>query len=680
MRPMTSVSPLLALATASAMTLGTLHAQDTTTARQTVQLAFGFECGDRFLVRNDGSEPVDLEYRAAGSQNRSELHLDAKQSSEIASASSDPLELWVYGKLVATEPKGTRVCGQRGGGPSVVVRPIDSAPRSADIPPSRVARLSSLGGTVSFEPSGSTNWSAATLNYTITTGDRLVADLNGRAELEVGPFVARLGGGTDVTIANLTDGLMQLALQQGAMRLAVYRLTPGDTIEVDTPNGALTVLAPGAYRIESSPGGVTTVVSVDGGRLEVTGPGVTQLVEAGRAVRLSGTDPIQLSSIPQPAPTSLDQWSADRERRLTGAASAVYVNRDLPGRADLDEYGRWEVDVVNGPTWYPTVVEVGWVPYRYGHWAWVEPWGWVWVEREPWGFAPFHYGRWAHGPRGWGWVPGPIVARPYYAPALVAFVDAPAGGFGVSFGVQAWFPLGPREPFFPWYHHDERYLREVNITNINVTNINTVIHVTNVENVQYAHRRTAVTAVPVSSFAAGKPVAPDAIPVNVDRMDRMRIIAHPTTAPTVQAAAGGSPVARPPNVVERRPSGAGAMVRPVLPAPSPPASGPPAAGSKAGGAPPPTGARAGVAPAMKSPAAGAEQSAPRPLVVKRPMPPENLPFEVRQKALSEHPGRPLDPRQIRNLRAGKAAGPPVDSEVPPHLKKPPERKARPPQS
>ena len=379
------------------------------------------------------------------------------------------------------------------------------------------------------------------------------------------------------------------------------------------------------------------------------------------------------------------------------------MSPDIPGRADLDEYGRWERDAVNGPTWYPTVVEVGWVPYRFGHWAWVEPWGWIWVENEPWGFAPFHYGRWARGERGWGWVPGPIVARPYYAPALVVFVDAPRGGWGVSFGVQAWFPLGPREPFFPSYHSDQRYLREVNATNINVTNVNitNIINVQNRENVQYAHRTTAVTAVAATTFASGRTIGREAIAVDVNRMSQARIAAHPSTAPTPQAVLGGSPpVARPANAIERRPvptgvgtfsptpATAGGSVRPTPATPPVIQAAPAPTGATGKPVPPaPTGATGRPAPpapvsgtsAVVAPQSGAAPTAAPPVIVKRPPPLQPVPFEARQKALQQDPGRPLEPKQVENLRAGRPAGPPAETESPQHLKTEPPKKAGPPQ-
>ena len=92
---------------------------------QAVQLAFGYECGDRFLVRNDGTNPVVIEYAVAGSEDKSQLHLNGRQQVEIASAQAGNLELWVSGKVVASEPKGNRPCGAARNSNGVTVRPID---------------------------------------------------------------------------------------------------------------------------------------------------------------------------------------------------------------------------------------------------------------------------------------------------------------------------------------------------------------------------------------------------------------------------------------------------------------------------------------------------------------------------------------------------------------------------
>ncbi len=107
-----------------ALAHGSLGAQST---KQTVELAFGYECGDRFLVRNDGTQPVVIEYAIAGSQDKSQLHLNARQSVEIATAQSGNMELYVSGKVVASEAKGNLAC--KGGAPNndgVAVRSLDA--------------------------------------------------------------------------------------------------------------------------------------------------------------------------------------------------------------------------------------------------------------------------------------------------------------------------------------------------------------------------------------------------------------------------------------------------------------------------------------------------------------------------------------------------------------------------
>src|ERR1700746_2859511 len=110
----------------------------------------------------------------------------------------------------------------------------------------------------------------------------------------------------------------------------------------------------------------------------------------------------------------------------------------------------------------PTSVDPDWAPYRDGHWAWIAPWGWTWVDEAPWGFAPFHYGRWAVIGGRWGWLPGQIIDQPGYAPGLVAFIGDPGEGFAVAGApgpAIGWFPLGPDEVYWPSYTRSPTYIR-----------------------------------------------------------------------------------------------------------------------------------------------------------------------------------------------------------------------------
>jgi len=510
-------------------------------------------------------------------------------------------------------------------------------------PPARVARLSIVQGSVSLQPSGESQWSQASVNYTVTTGDHLYTDQDARAELEAGPYAVRLSQATDLTLANLNDQLMQLGLGQGSIRVTVFELPENNSVEIDTPNGALTLLRAGSYRVDTDPDGGSTLVRVNSGSLEITGGGVTQAVQSGQAVQLTGAGPIAVSFVSLPKPDDFDKWSAGRDRRIEESGSSQYVSRYVPGCEDLDSYGHWRVVAEYGPVWYPTAVPVGWVPYRFGHWVWIEPWGWTWVENEPWGFVPFHYGRWAHIGPAWAWVPGPVVVRPVYAPALVAFVGGAGFSVGVGIGgvgIHAWFPLGPREPFLPWYHHGPTYLREVNVTNVrNVTNIT---NVTNVTNIRYANREVATTAVPTEVFRGGQPVAERMVRVTPEQAARAQVIPHPNVSPTANAVFGGRPAAAPPVRAER-----------LAPQAEAPRGMPPAASRPS--APPP---RRGFGQPASTPA-------PR-IITRRPPPERNVPFAAREPAMTSHPGRPLEPQQIGNLRAGKPAGAMRDREVPSH--------------
>lgn len=511
-----------------------------------------------------------------------------------------------------------------------------------DDPPARTARVSYLSGAVSFQRSGDTSWSETSLNYPLTTGDRLYADQGSRAELQVGPYAARLSHGTDLTVTALTDQAMQLGLALGTLRLTVYDLPSGDTVEVDTPNGSLTVLEPGEYRIDIFKERDETVVRVDRGSLEIGAAGAAERVGTGQSVQLTGTNPIELASVEQWPADEFDSWSSDRDTRLSNSVSARYVSREIPGYADLDDAGRWEEDAEYGPVWYPTVV-VGWVPYRVGHWAWIDPWGWTWVEEEPWGFAPFHYGRWVYVRSSWGWIPGPVVERPCYASALVVFVGRSRRRDPDD---QAWFPLGPREPYYPSYHHSDGYQRRVNETNIRDGDATSYTRIPpNIDVVHYANRRTATTVVTGASFRNGQPVARHLIRTVPNWIATAPITPHPALTPTRVADRGGRPARVPPRV-EKPMIAVAAPGQPIVRRD-------------------PIARTASQVNAPSNEPHPARPSRPA-IVARRPPPPDPVPLQTREQAMPSHPGRPLEPQQVDNLRAGRPAGPMRDQEMPPH--------------
>ncbi len=100
----------------------------------------------------------------------------------------------------------------------------------------------------------------------------------------------------------------------------------------------------------------------------------------------------------------------------------------------LSPYGHWVQSPSYGWVWLPYGIRAGWRPYALGHWVMTD-YGWTWVSDEPFGWATYHYGRWAYDPDyGWEWIPGYE-----WGPAWVAWRN---GG-----GYIGWAPLPPQVRF-----------------------------------------------------------------------------------------------------------------------------------------------------------------------------------------------------------------------------------------
>jgi hypothetical protein len=401
-----------------------------------------------------------------------------------------------------------------------VPSPTASAASAID-PPGRVARLNYFDGSVTLEPAGATDWSYAELNRPLTTGDQLWVDSGARGELHVGSTALRLSQQTALSIVDIDDKNLQLKVTQGTLSTRVRALPPGQTVEIDTPNVAMQASSPGEFRVDVAPDGNSTTVTLRSGTANLYGDGGVFQMTAGQQVTFIGVNLQQQAGGPAPAPDAFDQWIIARDRSEDASASARYVSREIPGYEDLDANGTWRSDPNYGEVWVPTVaVTAQWAPYHQGHWTWIAPWGWTWIDDAPWGFAPFHYGRWAYLGNAWAWVPGPVVvAQPVYAPALVAFVGGGGGGgshWGVDLAVGgavgvgvAWFALGPHEPWHPGAGYSPSYYNRVN--NVNITNVHNTTIVNNITNVHntYINQRVpgAITAVPADTFVHGQQVA-----------------------------------------------------------------------------------------------------------------------------------------------------------------------------
>jgi hypothetical protein len=96
----------------------------------------------------------------------------------------------------------------------------------------------------------------------------------------------------------------------------------------------------------------------------------------------------------------------------------------------LSSQGNWVQTDDYGYVWQPQESDPDWAPYTEGHWVYTDD-GWTWVSDEDFGWATYHYGRWANiEGTGWVWVPGYR-----WAPAWVSWRY---GG-----GYAGWAPLPP---------------------------------------------------------------------------------------------------------------------------------------------------------------------------------------------------------------------------------------------
>ncbi|HEV2364210.1 MAG TPA: DUF6600 domain-containing protein, partial [Caulobacteraceae bacterium] len=423
-------------------------------------------------------------------------------------------------------------------------------------PPGRVGRIAVVEGEVSFQPPQADFWTEATRNFPVTDGEAFWTGDEGRTELQIGSVEARLDNQTELDIADLHYGDMRLGLPQGSADMRLWS-TPRGGVTISTPAGDVLLDERGLYRIDvgapQEDGSYPPVeVTVFEGTAEAPAPDGFVTVQAGQAAVIwAGYEP----EFDQAEDAAIDDWARDLEARERWRPHPD-IPAALTGFEDLDEYGDFTTDPTYGEVWFPRDVSADWAPYREGHWAWVEPWGYTWIDDEPWGFAPFHYGRWAVVDGRWGWVPGQTYAEPVYAPALVAFVGG--GGWGVDLaggeGAIGWVPLAPDEVYVPPYQVSVGYVRQVNINNVSQSRINSIAHVGSVAEIAAATRPVgalrnarAATVVRASALTSAAPV-------------RQAMVSAPPTAlaaaPRI-AAAQGARALPPPTPLAR----AGAPVR-----------------------------------------------------------------------------------------------------------------------
>jgi hypothetical protein len=369
-------------------------------------------------------------------------------------------------------------------------------------PPARVGYVSLREGSVVFAPDGEDEWMDLPHNRPLTVGDRLWTDRGSRAEVQLGTATLHLDEETHLGFGALDDRVSQMLLQRGSANARVRELAPDENFEIGTPNLAFRALRPGDYRVDVDPQGITRVTVASGYAAVFGERGESLELGAGQQLAFSGRQLARVDA-PRPPQDAFAAWAAERNRIEDQSLAARYVPRGVIGYPQLDPYGSWSHDPAYGAIWFPRITVQDWAPYRYGHWQWIPPWGWTWVDDAPWGFAPFHYGRWTMIGNRWAWVPGRLAPRPVYAPALVVFLGGGDARFSFTVGSGpgvGWYPLAPGEAWWPTYRTSPRYLGFVNF------NINLNASPRNDHNHFWRRRPFAVTAVREDDFRRALPV------------------------------------------------------------------------------------------------------------------------------------------------------------------------------
>ena len=332
----------------------------------------------------------------------------------------------------------------------------------------RVARISFVSGDVQIRRDGSQDWERAALNLPVVEGDEITTD-GGRFEIQFNSYTfLRVAENSYLKIETLRDEGIAVSLPQGNLSLRVNDFDPArGYFEIDAPKTTVAVQKSGIYRVDAGPTGSASVrvTASDGGEARVYTDAAGFAVKNGRSAKINIDGAYagewEMADASRFA-DEFDSFALDRDaviaKRLAQAYYDKYYDRDIYGAEDLGDYGEWIHTQKYGYVWRPyrsaTSSYSDWSPYRYGQWRWIPPYGWTWVNDEPWGWATYHYGRWVWDDGSWYWTPYGYYrhSRSWWSPALVVV--------NVINSNICWYPLpynyGYYDYNYSYYSHGGR--------------------------------------------------------------------------------------------------------------------------------------------------------------------------------------------------------------------------------
>ncbi|MBI3230189.1 MAG: hypothetical protein HYZ45_08465 [Burkholderiales bacterium] len=390
-------------------------------------------------------------------------------------------------------------------------------------PPGRAFRVAWLDGHLQVRNLQEDTRGEIGRNWTVGAGYALSTERFSKAELRVGSSIFRLDEESELEVWQLDDERVQLRLNYGTLNVQISNPALLNELSVETPQGQLQWQEVGRSRIQVWPRSNRSSLNVFSGKVSYSAAGSQMSVRAGHQIEIFGEDISTASA----SFTDFDRWGESRDiAQVVSTETLRYVSSEATGYEELDRQGTWQETTQYGTVWVPRARD--WAPYRQGHWEWVSPWGWTWVDSTPWAYVTSHYGRWTWLDNRWCWLPGQNVHRPVWAPAYVGWVSNGQTVYAPTpSGNVAWFPLGPREAWVPWYTTSPQYVQRINQTyvpNFNSGHINHPNRYANSDRVIFARRDQFVQSGVLGAMQRAASQVPTSTPNN----------ARPNNQPVVQ--------------------------------------------------------------------------------------------------------------------------------------------------
>ena len=202
----------------------------------------------------------------------------------------------------------------------------------------------------------------ASLGTQMKEGDRLITSDRGRAEILLNPgSYLRLNGNTEVKAVNTMLDEIRFEVVSGSVIVEIGELEKNLVIEIQTPQGIMSVAKAGLQRIDIDKGATTIAVRQGeaflGARGEVLAKTATK-IGRGKQVRLVGspevaTNGVQLAKLDKDSVDSFDTWSFNRAQALMQANYTALRSTGSTARNSNMAYGWFFSPFYNSYTFIP---------------------------------------------------------------------------------------------------------------------------------------------------------------------------------------------------------------------------------------------------------------------------------------------------------------------------------------